>query len=83
MAEGGVRWGIVGAGRIAQRFARSLAREPRSKLVAISCRSASRATAFAAAHGVRERDALSDEALGVAGCEAWTPSRTQTCARAG
>lgn len=64
MAEGGVRWGIVGAGRIAQRFARSLAREPRSRLVAISCRSASRAAAFAAAHGVREGDALSDEALG-------------------
>ena len=59
-----VRWGIVGAGRIAHRFARSLARERRSELVAISCRSAGRAEAFALEHGVPEGGALSDEALG-------------------
>ncbi|WP_417802366.1 Gfo/Idh/MocA family protein [Thermophilibacter provencensis] len=59
-----VRWGIVGAGRIAHRFARSLARERRSELVAISCRSAGRAEAFALEHGVPEDGALSDEALG-------------------
>lgn len=64
MAEKNVRWGIVGAGRIAHRFARSLAHEPHSELVAISCRSAGRAAAFAAEHGVPEKDALSDEALG-------------------
>ena len=64
MGERVVRWGIVGAGRIAQRFARSLAREPRSELVAISCRSAAKADAFAAAHGVNEDGTLSDEALG-------------------
>ena len=59
-----VRWGIVGAGRIAHRFARSLAHEGRSELVAVSCRSAGRAGAFALEHGVPERCALSDEALG-------------------
>ena len=63
-AEKSVRWGIVGAGRIAQRFARSLAREPRSELVAISCRNAAKAAAFAATHGVGEDGTLSDEALG-------------------
>lgn len=59
-----VRWGIVGAGRIAHRFARSLAHEGRSELVAISCRRAGRAEAFALEHGVPEGGALSDEALG-------------------
>ena len=59
-----VRWGIVGAGKIAHRFARSLANEPRSELVAISCRSAAKATAFALEHGVAAEGALSDEALG-------------------
>ena len=59
-----VRWGIVGAGNIAHRFARSLASEPHSELVAISCRSAAKATAFALEHGVSTEDALSDEALG-------------------
>lgn len=64
MTEKNVRWGIVGAGRIAHRFARSLAYERRSELVAISCRSAGKATAFAAGHGVPEGGVLSDEALG-------------------
>lgn len=64
MTEKDVRWGIVGAGKIAHRFARSLALEPRSELVAISCRSSARAAAFAAQHGVPEEGTLSDEALG-------------------
>lgn len=64
MTEKNVRWGIVGAGRIAHRFARSLAHERRSELVAISCRSAGKATTFAAEHGVPEGGVLSDEALG-------------------
>ena len=63
-ASGLVRWGIVGAGNIAHRFARSLANEPRSELTAISCRSAAKATAFALEHGVATEGALSDEALG-------------------
>ncbi|MCR8907050.1 Gfo/Idh/MocA family oxidoreductase [Thermophilibacter sp. ET337] len=64
MAEKNVRWGIVGAGRIAHRFARSLAHEPHSELVAISCRSAGRAAAFAAEHGVPEGGTFSDDGLG-------------------
>lgn len=63
-AEKSVRWGIVGAGRIAQRFARSLAHEPHSELVALSCRSAAKAALFATSHGVGEDGALSDEGLG-------------------
>ena len=63
-ASGLVRWGIVGAGNIAHRFARSLANEPRSELTAISCRSAAKAAAFALEHGVATESALSDEALG-------------------
>lgn len=64
MADRNVRWGIVGAGRIAHRFARSLAHEPRCELVAISCRAEARAEAFAAEHGVPAGGTLSDEALG-------------------
>lgn len=64
MTDRKVRWGIVGAGKIAHRFARSLAHEQRSELVAISCRSAERARAFADEHSVPGAGALSDEALG-------------------
>ena len=64
MTEKRVRWGIVGAGKIAHRFARSLAHERRSELVAISCRSTERARAFADEHGVPGAGTLSDEALG-------------------
>lgn len=63
-AEKNVRWGIIGAGRIAHRFARSLAHEPHSELVAISCRSAAKASAFAAEHGASAEGTLSDEVLG-------------------
>ena len=59
-----MRWGILGAGKIAHRFARSLANDPRCELVAISCRSAAKADAFAAEHGVPEGGKLSDESLG-------------------
>ena len=43
-----VRFGILGAGNIARRFAASLAHEPRARLVAASCRSAEKAAAFLA-----------------------------------
>ena len=59
-----VRWGILGAGKIAHRFARSLSHDPRCELVAISCRSAEKARTFALEHGVPESRTLSDEALG-------------------
>ena len=41
-----VRFGILGAGNIARRFAASLAHEDRASLVAASCRSASKAAVF-------------------------------------
>ena len=41
-----VRFGILGAGNIAHRFAASLAHEGRAQLVAASCRSAEKAAAF-------------------------------------
>lgn len=59
-----IRWGILGAGRIAHRFAASLEAEPQAKLTAISCRSAAKASAFAEKFGVADGDALSDERLG-------------------
>lgn len=59
-----IRWGILGAGRIAHRFAASLEAEPQAKLAAISCRSAAKANAFAEKFGVADEDALSDEGLG-------------------
>lgn len=59
-----IRWGILGAGRIAHRFAASLETEPQAKLVAISCRSATKAAAFAEKFDVDAAGALSDEALG-------------------
>ena len=43
-----VRFGILGAGNIAHRFAASLAHEQRATLVAASCRSTSKAEAFLA-----------------------------------
>lgn len=43
-----VRFGILGAGNIAHRFAASLAHEERAALVSASCRSVEKATAFLA-----------------------------------
>lgn len=46
-----VRWGIIGAGNIAERFAASLAHEPHSQLVAVSGRTPEKVHAFAEKHG--------------------------------
>lgn len=46
-----VRWGIIGAGNVAERFARSLAQEPHSRLVAVSGRTPEKVRAFAEKHG--------------------------------
>ena len=43
-----IRFGILGAGNIARRFAASLAHEPRASLAAASCRTAEKARAFLA-----------------------------------
>ena len=42
-----IRWGIIGAGEIAQRFVKSLAHEKNSQLYAVSCRTLSKAQQFA------------------------------------
>lgn len=42
-----IRWGILGAGNIARRFAASLRQQPDSVLAAISCRSKEKADSFA------------------------------------
>ncbi|MEE1273638.1 MAG: Gfo/Idh/MocA family oxidoreductase [Olegusella sp.] len=47
-----VRWGILGAGTIAHRFAASLAHEPGSRLVAISGRTPAHVRTFAEEFGV-------------------------------
>lgn len=49
-----VSWGIVGAGNIAHRFARSLSHESHSRLLGLSCRSAAKAAAFSEEFGVDE-----------------------------
>lgn len=46
-----VRWGVLGPGRIAQRFASCLPAVPGAQLVAVASRNAERGQAFAAAHG--------------------------------
>lgn len=55
-----IRWGIIGAGNIAHRFAKSLESEPHSRLVALSCRSESKARAFAQEFGVDAAHAYAD-----------------------
>ena len=42
-----IRWGIIGAGKIAQRFVKGLAHESNSELYAVSCRTLSKAQQFA------------------------------------
>ena len=42
-----IRWGIIGAGKIAQRFVKSLAHVTNSELYAVSCRTLSKAQQFA------------------------------------
>jgi len=46
-----VRWGVIGPGRIAHRFAESLAAVPGARLVAAASRDAARAAEFVARHG--------------------------------
>lgn len=46
-----IRWGIIGAGRIAHRFVAALQNEQNSQLYAISCRTQDKADAFAHQYG--------------------------------
>ncbi len=47
-----VRWGVVGPGRIASKVAPDFAHVPGAELAAVASRSAERAAAFAAEHGI-------------------------------
>lgn len=47
-----IRWGILGAGKVARRFVRSVRQEPDSRLEAVSGRSQAKAEAFASAYGI-------------------------------
>lgn len=47
-----IHWGIIGAGNIARRFAKSLAAYSEGRLVAVSCRAKEKGEAFAKEHGV-------------------------------
>lgn len=66
-----IGWAIVGTGRIAARFAGSLARSKDARLAAVVSRDAGRATAFAAAQGAPEAHCCIDPA------EAATPPGVQ------
>ena len=48
-----VRWGLVGAGRIAETFARDMALADNAVLLAVGARTPDRANDFARRHGVR------------------------------
>ncbi|OLT19908.1 oxidoreductase [Pseudonocardia sp. CNS-139] len=47
-----VRWGVVGPGRIAAKVVQDFVHLPEAEVVAVASRSAERAAAFAAAHGI-------------------------------
>ena len=49
---GAVRWGVVGPGRIASKVVPDFAHVPGAEVVAVASRSAERAGAFAAEHGI-------------------------------
>lgn len=48
-----IRWGILGAGKIARRFCDSLSKEPDSVLTAVSCRREERAAVFMEKYGAK------------------------------
>lgn len=50
-----IRWGIIGTGKIAKRFAEGLRRLPEAELWAVGSRSGETAEAFGAAYGVARR----------------------------
>lgn len=57
-----LRWGIVGTGWIATRFARALHTHTTQRIVAVAARSTERTIAFAAEHGI-EKASPTPEAL--------------------
>ncbi|MGX8687565.1 MAG: Gfo/Idh/MocA family oxidoreductase, partial [bacterium] len=47
-----IRWGILGGGNIARRFAQSLEAVSGSRITAVSCRSLEKAEDFACRYGI-------------------------------
>lgn len=52
MADSKLRWGILGAGNIAQKLADAVRLDPSSELVAVASKSLERSRPFAEAHGI-------------------------------
>lgn len=65
-----VRWGIIGTGDIANRFAGAMSRVDGGEVVAVSSRTVERAGAFADRHGVARRYAGLDDLLADDGVDA-------------
>lgn len=65
-----VRWGILGAGKIAHRFADSLAQVEGAQLCAISCRSEQKAQAFTELYGVQRAYTQHERLLDDSGVDA-------------
>ena len=65
-----LRWGILGAGGIAAKFATAVREHTRSEVVAVGSRSSARAAGFAAAHGVPTAHASYEELVGDPAVEA-------------
>lgn len=59
-----IRWGIIGAGRIAERFAASLAHDARAQLMAASGRTPGKVAAFAARYGISPERAYAQAPVG-------------------
>src|SRR5947208_2244100 len=59
-----VRWGILGAGNIANRLAEGVNFLPDAELLAVASRDLAKATAFAEKHGIPRRYGSYDELVG-------------------
>ena len=59
-----LRWGILGAGRIAPRLVRAVAASPRGTVTAVASRDDARARAFAARHGIPHAFGSYEDLLG-------------------
>ena len=77
MAEKIIRWGVMGAGRIAQRFAESLRHDPRCRLVAASGRTPEKVAKFAEKFGIDPAHAYAQEPARQGSAAGVAASRTQ------
>ncbi|MGW8481712.1 Gfo/Idh/MocA family protein [Microbacterium sp. NPDC055903] len=56
-----LRWGVIGTGGIANRFARAVHRRTPQRIVAVTARDAARTAAFAAEHGIARTTASAEQ----------------------